>query len=221
MSGLWLLLRSHSARAYLAATAAVTLLGCALGPESRVVITRDGALGEPLPFVVALSGVTAMVCLVGPAPELVTTMPRSSLQIRAVPACFVVVGGCAAVAVSGLVAPGLVAATARNVFLALAVTFLVALWRPLLAWVPTSAYLALSWFYGTATYDDAARAWAIPAQPPGWRAAGISAAVAIAAGAAWVLKPKVARRPGARLGTGHAPGTRGSVSSRSGRGTAA
>lgn len=187
---LWLVLRSYGASAYLSAAAALTFVGCALGPDSRAVITRDGALGEPLPFVVALSGAAAMVCLVEPAPELTSTMPRRPWQTRAVLVTFVVAGCACAVAVSGLAAPGLSAATARNVLLALAVTFLVALWQPLLSWVPTSVYLALSWFFGTATADDAARAWAVPAQPPDWRMTGVCAAVALTAALVWVLSPR-------------------------------
>lgn len=190
LSGLWLLLRSYRAVAYLAATSVVTLVGCALGPGSRVVITRDGALGEPLPFVLALTGAAAMVCLVEPAPELTTTMPRRPWQTRAILAGFVVAGCTCAVAVSSLTAPGLSAATARNVLVALAVTFLVALWQPLLAWVPTTTYLALSWFYGTATSDDAARAWAVPARPPDWPMTTAWAAVALAAVVVWVLTPR-------------------------------
>jgi len=187
---LWLVLRSYGARAYLAATAVLTLVGCALGPDSRAVITRDGALGEPLPFVVALCGAAAMVCLLEPAPELTTTMPRRPWQTRAVRAGFVVAGCTGAVAVSNLAAPGLTAATARNVLLALTVTFLVSLWQPLLSWVPTSSYLALSWFYGTATADDAARAWAVPAQPPSWPITGSWAAIALTAAVVWVLTPR-------------------------------
>lgn len=120
----------------MAATAVLTLVGCALGPDSRAVITRDGALGEPLPFVVALCGAAAMVCLVEPAPELTTTMPRRPWQTRAVRAGFVLAAGTSAVAVTNLVAPGLTAATARNALLALTVTFLVALWQPLLSGYP-------------------------------------------------------------------------------------
>ena len=193
MRGPWLLLRSHSATAFLLATAVATVVGCWLGPESRVVVTRDGALGEPLPFVLALSGVAAMVCLVDPAPELTGTMPRRSWQTRTVLAGLVVAVCLAAVAVSWTAAPGLGASTARNVFLALAVTFVVALWRPLVAWVPTSVYLALSWFYGTATSDDAAGAWAVPAQPPDWRTTGLWALVALVAAASWVVVPGRAR----------------------------
>lgn len=192
MKGPWLLLRAHSATAYLVATSVVTLVGFALGPGSRVVITRDGALGEPLPLVLALCGVAAMVCLTEPAPELATTMPRQMWQIRTMLACFVVTGCGVAVALSSLAAPGLAAATARNVLLALAATFLVARWQPLVSWVPTSLYLALSWFYGTATYDDAARAWAVPVQSPDWRTTGIWAVVALAAAAMWVLTPRTA-----------------------------
>lgn len=188
--GPWLLLRSYSVTTYLLATLAATVLGSALGPGSQVVITRDGALGEPLPFVLAICGVAAMVCLVEPAPELTDTMPRPPWQTRTVLVVFVVAGCLAAVAVSSVAAPGLSAATARNVFLALAVTFLAALWKPLVAWVPTSAYLAVSWFYGTATYDDGARAWAIPAQPPEWRTAGMWALIALMAAMMWVLLPR-------------------------------
>ena len=191
---LWLVLRSYGTRAYLVGTAVLTLAGCALGPDSRAVITRDGALGEPLPLVVALSGAAAMVCLVEPAPELTSTMPRRPWQTRADRAGFVVAGCAVAVAVSRLAAPGLTAATARNVLLALAVTFLVALWQPLLSWIPTSSYLALSWFYGTATADDAARAWAIPAQPPDWAMTGVWAAVALTAAVGWVRLPRPAGR---------------------------
>lgn len=190
MRGPWLLLRSYSVTTYLLATLAATVLGSALGPGSQVVITRDGALGEPLPFVLAICGVAAMVCLVEPAPELTDTMPRPPWQTRTVLVVFVVAGCLAAVAVSSVAAPGLSAATARNVFLALAVTFLAALWKPLVAWVPTSAYLAVSWFYGTATYDDGARAWAIPAQPPEWRTAGMWALIALMAAMMWVLLPR-------------------------------
>ncbi len=174
----------------MAATAVLTLAGCALGPDSRAVITRDGALGEPLPFVVALCGAAAMVCLVEPAPELTTTMPRRPWQTRAVRAGFVLAACTGAVAVTNLVAPGLTAATARNALLALTVTFLVALWQPLLSWVPTSTYLALSWFYGTATADDAARAWAVPAQPPDWPITGAWATIALTAAVVWVLTPR-------------------------------
>lgn len=195
MRGAWLFLRSHSAPAYLVATAVVTLVGFAMGPGSRTVITRDGAIGEPLPFVLALCGVTAMVCLIEPAPELTTTMPRQPWQTRTTLALFVITGCVAAMAVSSLAAPGLLAATGRNVLFALTVTFLVALWQPLLSWVPTSLYLALSWFYGTATYDDGARAWAVPAQPPDWRTTGIWAAVALAAAITWVLTPRTPSRP--------------------------
>lgn len=191
MSGPWLLVRSHRALPFLVATALITAVGAALGPGGRVVITRDGALGEPLPFVLALVGVAAMVCLVEPLPELTTTMPRQPRHIRARVAGFVVAGCCAAAALSGVVAPGLTAATARNVCLALAVTFLVALWQPMLAWVPTSVLLALSWFYGTATYDDAALAWAIPAHAPDWRSTGLWALIALAAGTVWVMAPRV------------------------------
>jgi len=189
---LWLVLRSYGARAYMAATAVLTLVGCALGPDSRAVITRDGALGEPLPFVVALCGAAAMVCLVEPAPELTTTMPRRPWQTRAVRAGFVLAACTGAVAVTNLVAPGLTAATARNALLSLTVTFLVALWQPLLSWLPTSTYLALSWFYGTATADDAARAWAVPAQPPSWPVTGAWAVIALAAAIVWVLTPRQA-----------------------------
>lgn len=184
------MLRSYSVTTYLLATLAATVLGSALGPGSQVVITRDGALGEPLPFVLAICGVAAMVCLVEPAPELTDTMPRPPWQTRTVRVVLVVAGCLAAVAVSSFAAPGLSAATARNVFLALAVTFLAALWKPLVAWVPTSAYLAVSWFYGTATYDDGARAWAIPAQPPEWRTAGMWALIALMAAMMWVLLPR-------------------------------
>lgn len=189
MTGPWLFLRSHFATAYLVATSVVTLVACALGPESRVVITRDGALGEPLPFVLALSGVTAMVCLVEPAPELTTTMPRRPRQTRMILASFIFTTSGLAVALSSLVAPDLVAATARNVFLALSVTFLVARWQPLLSWVPTSAYLALSWFYGTATYDDGARAWALPAHSPEWWITVVCGVVALVTAAIWVHTP--------------------------------
>lgn len=205
---LWLLLRSYGASAYLAATAVLTLVGCALGPGSRAVITRDGALGEPLPFILALSGAAAMVCLVEPAPELTTTMPRRPWQTRAVRAGFVVAGCTGAVGVSRLAAPGLTAATARNVLIALAVTFLVGVWQPLLSWVPTSSYLALSWFYGTATADDAARAWAVPAQPPSWPITGAWAAIALAAAIVWVLTPRQvgrSRLPRGRRSTTAAP----------------
>ncbi len=176
----------------MAATAVLTLVGCALGPDSRAVITRDGALGEPLPFIVALCGAAAMVCLVEPAPELTTTMPRRPWQTRAVRAGLVLAACTSTVAVANLVAPGLTAATARNVLLALTVTFLVSLWQPLLSWVPTSTYLALSWFYGTATADDAARAWAVPAQPPSWPVTGAWAVIALAAAIVWVLTPRQA-----------------------------
>lgn len=194
MRGPWLFLRSHSAVAYLVATLMVTLVGCALGPQSRIVITRDGALGEPLPFVLALSGVAAMVCLVEPAPELTITLPRQPWQTRMIVVSFVGAGCGAAVTLSSFAAPGLGAATTRNVLVALAVTFSVALWQPLVSWVPTSLYLALSWFYGTATYDDAARAWAVPAQPPDWSLTGAWALVALTAMAAWVLAPRTLRQ---------------------------
>jgi len=211
LTGLWLLVRSYEASAYLAATAVLTLVGCALGPDSRAVITRDGALGEPLPFVVALSGAAAMVCLVEPAPELTSTMPRRPWQIRAVRAGFVVAGCTCAVAVARLAAPGLTAATARNVLIALTMTFLVGLWQPLLSWLPTSTYLALSWLYGTATADDAARAWAVPAQPPDWPMTGIWAAIALTAALVWVLSPRQvghSRRPRRRRSATSAPSSK-------------
>lgn len=193
LSGRWLLLRSHGAPKFLVASAVLTLVGCALGPDSRSVITRDGALGEPLPFVVALTGVAAMVCLTEPCPELSGTMPRPRWQARAVRVGFVAAGCTAAVGLSGLVAPGLTAATARNVLIAVTVTLLMALWRPLLAWVPTSAYLILSWFRGTATADDAARAWAVPAQPPNWPITGAFAAAALVAAVVWVAGNTITR----------------------------
>lgn len=171
-------------------------------------ITRDGALGEPLPFVVALSGAAAMVCLVEQGPELTSTMPRRPWQTRAVRAGFVVAGCTGAVGVSRLAAPGLTAATARNVLLVLAVTFLIALWQPLVSWVPNSLYLTLSWFNGTATADDAARAWAVPAQPPSWPTTGVWAAIALTAAVVWVLTPRQvgrSRLPRGRRSTTAAP----------------
>lgn len=195
LRSLRLILRSYGARPFLAATAVLTLVGCALGPESRSVITRDGALGEPLPFVLALTGVAAMVCLVEVAPELGSTMPRPRWQARAVRANFVVAGCAVAVAASGIVGWGLAAATARNALLALTVTFLVACWRPLVSWVPTSVYLALSWFRGTATADDAARSWALPAHPPSWPVTGVCAVSALIAATVWVLAGSRRQRP--------------------------
>ena len=197
MRGPWLLLRSHSAPAFLLTASAITVVACALGPGSRVVITRDGALGQPLPFVLPLAAVAAMICLIEPALELTATMPRRPRQVRAMLAGFIVTGSVAAVAVSGLVAPALVPASARNVLLALTVTFVVALWQPLLSWVPTSVCLAISWFYGTATYDDGARSWALPAQPPDRWLTGICALAALAAAALWVYRPLSPTRRGA------------------------
>lgn len=202
VKGIWLLLRSHAAITYLAAVAVVIGAGSALGPDSRTVITRDGATGEPLPFVLAMTGVVAMVCLVDPAPELTTTMPRPAWQLRAAQASFVAGVSLASVALSSVVAPGLAAATARNVLLALTVAFIVALWHPSVSWVPTSIYLALSWFYGTATYDDGVRAWAIPAQGPDWLTAAVWVVIAFTAASLWTLGlPAVRSRQVSRAGT--------------------
>ena len=194
MLGAWLYLRSHSAVSNLVATGAVTLVGCALGPSSRVISTRDGALGEPLPFVLAFAGVTGMICLVDPAPDLSLTMPRSHRSTRALLAAFVLIAAAMPVVVSVGVAPDLTAATTRNVMLALTLTFLVGLLRPLLAWIPTTAYLCVSWFYGTATLDDAALPWAVPAHPPDWSTGVLWCGLAIASGVAWVLASPVGRR---------------------------
>lgn len=174
-------------------TIVATVTGCALGPGSRVVITRDGALGEPMPFVLALCGVAAMVCLVEPAPELTDTMPRTPRETRSLLVVFILLVCAAAVGVSSLLAPGLSAATTRNVLVALTVTFLVGWWKPLAAWIPNSAYLALSWFEGTPTYDDSARIWAVPAQAPDWPITAAWAIFALGAALVWALAPRSAR----------------------------
>lgn len=188
MRAVWLLLRSHAAVPYVLAVTVITVVACLLGPDSRTVITRDGALGVPLPFVLTLIGVVAMVALGDPEHELTTTMPRPSWQPRALIAAFVTVVSCASVTVSSAIAPGLTAASARNVLVALVIAFTVALWRPLLSWIPTTMYLALSWFYGTPTYDDSARAWAIPAHPPDWSSAFAWGCIAVVAAGVWVTR---------------------------------
>lgn len=188
MSAIWLLMRSHSAIPYLLAVTVITVVACLLGPDSRTVITRDGAIGVPLPFVLALIGVATMVCLGDPEPELTSTMPRPAWQPRTAIFLFVVLVSWASVTVSSVVAPGLTAASARNVLVALAVAFTAALWRPLLSWVPTTMYLALSWFYGTPTYGGSARAWAIPAQPPDWSGTLVWGCIALVTAGAWVTR---------------------------------
>lgn len=190
----WLLLRSHAATPYLGAVAVITLLGCALGPDSQSVVTRDGAVGVPLPFVLTLTGVVAMLCLIDPAPELTTSMPRPPWQSRAVRVGFILVVSAACVAVAHVVAPGLTAATVRNLMLALAVVWVIGLWRPWVSWLPTAVLLAMSWFFGTPTYDDTARVWAIPAQPPSWSSAAAWTVVALMAAIIWTLRPGLRAR---------------------------
>lgn len=183
---LWPVLRSYGAASFLGATCVLTFLGCALGPGSRYVITRNGALGEPLPFVLALTGVAAMVCLGEPAQQLVRTMARPSWQGRLVRVSFVFLTCGIAVTVSAMVGWALAPATVRNASIALAITFTVSCWRPLLAWVPTSAYLVLSWFRGTATFDHGAASWAVPAKPPDWAMAGYCSLGAMMAATVWI-----------------------------------
>lgn len=188
MRAVWLLLRSHAAIPYVLAAIVITGLACLLGPDSRTVVTRDGAVGVPLPFVLTLIGVVAMVALGDPEPELTTTMPRPSWQSRAVIVAFVAAVSCASVAVSSVAAPGLTAASARNVLVALAIAFTAALWRPLLSWVPTTMYVALSWFYGTPTHGDSARTWAVPAHPPDWSGTLVWGCIALVTAGAWVTR---------------------------------
>lgn len=184
MSAVWLLLRSYRAFAYVACAAILTLVGLLLGPGPRSVMVRDGAIGEPLVFIIALVGSASMACL-GPPRELDSVVPMPRKQTAGLRAAFVFLITIASSIASAPLAPGLAPATLRNAMMALALTFIASIWHPQIAWLPSTTYLILSWFYGTPVVGDTPRAWALPAHPPSWGSALTWILVALAAAICW------------------------------------
>lgn len=190
----YLLAKSRQATLFASGAVAATAVAIALGQSSRWVITRDGALGVPLPLVVGMCGAMGMICLAEPNPELIAALPRPRWHARGWVAGYVWAVCAVAVGATVLVAPGLASASIRNTALALTSTFLVGLWRPLVAWVPTTMFFALSWFYGTPAYGGSPAWWALPVHPPAWSGALAGVLLALSACSLWVGAPGVAER---------------------------